>query len=78
MVTRMRKPQNSTWIFGPVADLSGFSKRAQLGAATPLAQSRFTDVMREGGEVIADEFAAQIVRRRRGITLRAGMILKVR
>ena len=76
MVTRMRKPQNSSWVFGPVGDLSSLAKGAQLGAATPLAQSRFTDVLREGGEVITDEFAGQIVRRRRGITLRAGTILK--
>ena len=32
---------------------------------------------REGSEVIGDEFASQLVRRRKGITLRAGMILKV-
>lgn len=76
MVTRMRKPQNSSWVFGPVGDLSSLARGAQLGAVTPLAQSRFTDVLREGGEVITDEFAGQIVRRRRGITLRAGTILK--
>jgi hypothetical protein len=78
MVSRMRKPQHSTWIFGPVTDLGTLSKGAQLGTATPAVQSRFTDVLREGGEVITDEFASQIVRRRRGITLRAGTILKVR
>jgi hypothetical protein len=49
----------------------------QLGVATPLAKSRFNDVIREGAEVIGDEFSAQLVRRRKGITLRAGMILKV-
>jgi hypothetical protein len=77
MVGKMRKPHKTTWIFGPVADLSSLSKVSQLGATTPLAQSRFSDVLREGGEVIADEFAGQLVRRRRGVTLRAGMILKV-
>lgn len=76
MVGQMRKPHKSTWIFGPVGDLSPLSKVSQLGATTPLAQSRFEDVLREGGEVIADEFANQLVRRRRGVTLRAGMILK--
>ena len=78
MVSRMRKPQHSTWIFGPLTDLGSLSKGAQLGVSTPLAQSRFTDVLREGGELITDEFASQIVRRRRGITLRAGTILKAR
>lgn len=56
---------------------SALSRDAQLAAATPLAQSRFTDVLREGSEVIGDEFASQLVSRRRGITLRAGTILKV-
>lgn len=78
MISKMRRPQKSTWIFAPVGDLSSLSQGTQLGAITPLAQSRFTDVLREGGEVIADEFAGQLVRRRRGVTLRAGMILKVR
>lgn len=77
MVSRMRKPQHSTWIFGPLTDLGTLSKGAQLGVVTPLAQSRFANVLREGGELITDEFASQIVRRRRGITLRAGTILKV-
>lgn len=78
MVGRMRKPQHSTWVFGPLTDLSTLSKGAQLGVVTPLAHARFTDVLREGGELITDEFASQIVRRRRGITLRAGTILKVK
>jgi hypothetical protein len=76
MVQRMRRPHKSLWIFAPAGDLASLSKGAQLGATTPLAQSRFSDVLREGGEVIADEFATQLVRRRRGVTLRAGMILK--
>lgn len=77
MLNRMRKPHKTTWIFAPVGDLSSLSQVPQLGATTSLAQSRFSDVLREGGEVIADEFASQLVRRRRGVTLRSGMILKV-
>ncbi|KAL8278970.1 hypothetical protein RQP46_008639 [Phenoliferia psychrophenolica] len=73
MISRMRKTGHF-FVFSPVHDLSQIAKggAGQIAASEGLKQ----DVQRNGGELIGDEWARQIVRNRSGIILRAGMILK--
>ncbi|KAK4703550.1 hypothetical protein P7C70_g2674, partial [Phenoliferia sp. Uapishka_3] len=58
----------------PVQDLSLIAEGAAGGAGA--SEEVKQDLVRNGGEVIGDEWARQIVRNRSGIILRAGMILK--
>lgn len=63
MISRMRKSAHF-YVFSPVHDLSAISKgdAGELSASNEVARSRFADAKRNGGEVLGDELAGQIVR----------------
>ncbi|MBW0461895.1 hypothetical protein O181_001610 [Austropuccinia psidii MF-1] len=76
MILRLRRTSRQ-FIFAPLHDLTSLSK-SHVGtiASTAAMKLNFNDLERAGGEVVGHEWAHHIVDSRRGITLRAGLILK--
>ena len=73
MLNRLRKPgDDQLRPFAPVADLSVLARgESQLASGASLAS-----ILQTGGELAGDEWAARVVRQRRGVTLRSGMLMK--
>ncbi|KNF00354.1 hypothetical protein PSTG_06525 [Puccinia striiformis f. sp. tritici PST-78] len=76
MILRLRRTSRQ-YIFAPLHDLTSLSK-SHVGtmATTEAMKLNFNDLERAGGEVVGMEWAHHVVDTRRGITLRAGLILK--
>ncbi|KAH9824387.1 inositol hexakisphosphate-domain-containing protein [Melampsora americana] len=77
MILRLRRTARQ-YVFTPVHDLSSLT-RGHVGtvvASTAAMKLQFADLERAGGEIVGTEWAHHIVDTRRGITLRAGLILK--
>ncbi|OAV90528.1 hypothetical protein PTTG_02608 [Puccinia triticina 1-1 BBBD Race 1] len=76
MILRLRRTSRQ-YIFAPLHDLTSLSK-SHVGTLATTAEMKlnFNDLERAGGEVVGMEWAHHVVDTRRGITLRAGLILK--
>lgn len=76
MILRLRRTSRQ-YIFAPLHDLTSLS-RSHVGtvASTAAMKLNFSNLERAGGEVVGSEWAHHVVDTRRGITLRAGLILK--
>jgi len=76
MILRLRRTSRQ-YIFAPLHDLTALSK-SNVGtlATTAAMKLNFNELERAGGEVVGTEWAHHVVDTRRGITLRAGLILK--
>ena len=64
MISRLRKDGGHFYVFSPVHDLSSIAKgdAGELVETVPGAKKKLADVRRNGGEVVGDEWARQIVR----------------
>ncbi|KAG0151897.1 hypothetical protein CROQUDRAFT_36078 [Cronartium quercuum f. sp. fusiforme G11] len=76
MITRLRRTARQ-FIFAPVHDLTALARgHVPTVASTAAMKLQFADLERAGGEIVGTEWGHHIVDTRRGITLRAGLILK--